>query len=89
MRTLQYLLFSAATSLLVTPIFAYIDDAYVGVNLGGNIFSKNTSNGFLAELNLGYQVNKSNAFQISGMVGNKQNGWVMLEGLWCIPIDFF
>jgi opacity protein-like surface antigen len=62
------------------------DGVYSGANFGGVVASKNVSRGFTAEANAGYQVSKYNAYQLSGMYGAHDNGWLMAEGLLKLPI---
>jgi hypothetical protein len=62
---------------------------YVGANFGGLIHSSGTTNGYTPSLTAGLQINPNSAFQITGMLGGHDNGFVMAEGLFMYPLSHF
>jgi opacity protein-like surface antigen len=78
----------SATALLSFTSIAEAEKrgVYIGAGLGGLYGMSNSTGGIMAEGDIGYQFTPYNAYQISGAVGAHDNGWVLIESLFKLPI---
>jgi len=62
---------------------------YVGANFGGIVHANGGKNGVTTSLVVGSQQSAYSAFQLVGMAGGHDNGFVMAESLFMYPLSHF